>query len=131
MKLIDRLQLYIEFKDISLNAFDKSIDASNGYTGKQIKNKGSIGGDVLEKIFSIYTDLDPDWLCTGKGKMIRTEDKISQQGDGPPECVLCKEKDKRIGDLYKIIETQAKLIDKLESADKKSSSHDEQKRKAG
>ena len=132
MKLIDRLQLYIEYKGISLNAFDKSIDASNGYIGKQIKNSGSVGGDVLEKIFCIYNDLNPEWLCTGNGEMIRNGKAQINESGRPPNSELLAEKDKRIEDLYKVIEIQARLIDKLESSEnKKSSSQDEQKRKAG
>ncbi len=73
MKIIDRLKEYIDTKGISYNSFDKSIGASNGYIGRQIKNKASIGGDILEKIFSIYTELSPDWLIMGKGEMFRTE----------------------------------------------------------
>ena len=72
-KIINRLVEYIECKGISFNAFDKSIDASNGYIGKQIKNNASIGGDVIEKISCIYADLNIDWLITGNGKMLRTD----------------------------------------------------------
>lgn len=79
MKIIDRLNEYIEHKGISLNAFDKSIEASNGYIGRQIKNKASVGGDVIEKISCIYTDLNLEWLITGHGSMLKSEDNnISQ-----------------------------------------------------
>lgn len=70
MKIIDRLSQFIEYKGISLNSFDKSIGASNGYIGKQIKNKASIGVDLVEKISSIYPDLSLQWLIKGEGKMI-------------------------------------------------------------
>jgi transcriptional regulator with XRE-family HTH domain len=82
MKIITRLHQYIEFKRISLNSFDKSIGVSNGYIGKQIKNEASIGGDILEKISCIYTDLNIDWLITGRGEMLineTTEIKIENQ----------------------------------------------------
>lgn len=74
-KIISRLQQYIDYKKISFNAFDKSIDASNGYIGRQIKNQASIGGDVLEKISCTYLDLDIRWLITGKGDMLYKEEK--------------------------------------------------------
>lgn len=77
MKIIDRLYEYIEHKGISLNAFDKSIEASNGYIGRQIKNKASVGGDVIEKISCVYTDLNLDWLITGQGSMLKS-DQVSQ-----------------------------------------------------
>jgi hypothetical protein len=43
---------------------------SNGYLKKQIKGKGSIGSDIIEKIVSKYSDISLIWLLTGKGKML-------------------------------------------------------------
>jgi len=68
MKTIERLKQFIDYKNISLNAFDNSIGASTGYIGKQIKNKASIGTDIVEKILKIYPDLNPEWLLTGRGR---------------------------------------------------------------
>lgn len=82
MKIIHRLASYIEFKGISLNSFDKSIGVANGYIGKQIKNEASIGADIIEKIISIYTDLNLEWLFSGKGEMIKKEGEKSYS---PPE----------------------------------------------
>ena len=51
--------------------FDKSISVGNGYTSKQSKSKASVGSDVLERIIDTYPDLNPMWLLTGEGDMIR------------------------------------------------------------
>lgn len=75
MKIVDRIAAYIDFKGISLNSFDKSIGASNGYIGKQIKNGASVGSDIIEKIISIYQDLNFEWLIKGTGPMILTDEK--------------------------------------------------------
>jgi len=69
MKIIDRLAVFIEKNGISKNQFDINIGASNGYIGKLISKKGSIGGDVIEKIFSAYPKLNANWLILGKGNM--------------------------------------------------------------
>ena len=79
MKIIHRLKQYIELKSISLNAFDKSIKASNGYIGKIIKNDGSLGGDVIERISSVYTDLNLIWLINGTGEMLKSQEKQDVQ----------------------------------------------------
>lgn len=71
MKIIERLHIYIKHKGVSLNQFDKSIKASNGYIGKQIKNKASIGADTISSIVSIYTDLNLYWLILGEGEMLK------------------------------------------------------------
>lgn len=75
MKIIERLRLYIDYKQISFNSFDKAIGASNGYIGKQIKNGASIGGDIIEKISCIYPDLNIEWLVTGRGEMLISDEE--------------------------------------------------------
>ncbi|WP_340063629.1 helix-turn-helix transcriptional regulator [Ascidiimonas aurantiaca] len=70
MKIVDRIKLFIEFKNISLRNFDESIGMSKGYMSRQIKSNASIGGDVLEKIIDAYPELNPVWLLKGKGAML-------------------------------------------------------------
>lgn len=72
MKTIERLKQFIDYKGISLNSFDKIIGSSNGYIGKQIKNNASIGSDVLEIIFSTFDDINPIWVLTGNGGMVKS-----------------------------------------------------------
>ena len=124
IKIIDRLAEYIEKKGISLNSFDKSLGASNGYIGKQIKNRASIGGDVIEKISCIYTDLSMDWLITGKEPMLK-ENKAYREPDCRIDvvdeerlgllknCQLCNEKDKVIAAQQAQIATQGEYIELL------------------
>ena len=137
-KIIDRLHEFIVYKGISLNAFDKSIGASNGYIGKQIKNSASIGGDLIEKISCIYVDLSVEWLITGKGGMFKNKEKddISEhlvedpvsRYMGPSDCQMCKMKDLLIDSLRQQIDTQKQLIGHLEEID--SPNEAGQKRKA-
>lgn len=65
-----RLGMYIEAKNISYYAFENSIDASRGAISKAVKEGKSIGSNMLEKILSIYTDLNAVWLLTGEGDML-------------------------------------------------------------
>lgn len=104
-KAIDRLQVYLKSKGISLNAFDKSIGAGNGYIGKQIKNKASIGVDVIEKIHYAYTDLNLYWLIAGEGEMISKKQYTLEKQENPVvndtsqtygACKLCTEKERVI-----------------------------------
>jgi hypothetical protein len=72
MRLVDRLQQYLVYYKISAYAFEHACDLSNGYLGKQLKGKGAIGSDILERIKQTYTDLSLVWLVTGKGTMLLT-----------------------------------------------------------
>ena len=77
-KVIERFEEYIKFKGYSLNSVDVTLELSNGYIGKQIKNKASIGSDILQKIISTYEDINVAWLMAGDGPMIgRWSKKLS------------------------------------------------------
>jgi phage repressor protein C with HTH and peptisase S24 domain len=66
----DRVGQYIELKRISYYAFENSLGASRGSISKAVKEGKSIGSNVLEKILSVYKDLNPVWLLTGQGTML-------------------------------------------------------------
>lgn len=70
-KSIHRLQEYITTKGISLNKLSLELGLSNSYFSKMVRNSGSIGSDIIEKIIRLYPDLNADWLLTGNGCMIK------------------------------------------------------------
>jgi transcriptional regulator with XRE-family HTH domain len=69
VRLIDRLNRYLELRGISPHAFEQVCGLANGYLGKQLKGKGSVGSDILGKIANQYPELNLTWLITGRGKM--------------------------------------------------------------
>lgn len=70
--VLQRIKEYIDFKGISISAFEKSIGMSNASFGRSLKNNGAIGTDKLENILNVYQEINPDWLLTGQGNMIRS-----------------------------------------------------------
>lgn len=70
--ILDRIKEYIDYKGITIAAFERSIGMANASFGKCLKNKRAIGTDKLEKILTIYTDISSDWLLLGIGEMIKT-----------------------------------------------------------
>jgi phage repressor protein C with HTH and peptisase S24 domain len=71
-----RVGNYIEAKGISYYAFENSIGASRGSISKAVKDGKSIGSNVLEKILSVYKDINPAWLLTGNGEMFVSNDSL-------------------------------------------------------
>ena len=69
----ERLGKYLDVKGISYYAFENSLGASRGSISKAVKDGKSIGSQVLEKILSMYNDLNPAWLLTGDGEMLRAD----------------------------------------------------------
>ena len=70
MKPIERISMYLQFRNISPHAFEKKIKLSNGYYSKQLRNKGSVGSDILIKIHEHFPDLNMLWVLTGEGNMV-------------------------------------------------------------
>ncbi len=70
MNVKERLLEVIKYNKISVRAFEVSIGASNGY----VKNiSKSIGLDKMEKFIEIYSNINIEWLITGKGSMLKSE----------------------------------------------------------
>lgn len=78
--VLERLKEYIDSKDISVAAFEKSIGMSNASFGKCLKKGGAIGTDKLENILRIYPDISASWLLTGDGEMIK-DSNVQTAGD--------------------------------------------------
>ncbi len=76
MKAIDRISIYLEFKMITPHKFEHTLHISNGYFNKQLRNKGSIGSDILIKVSENYDDLNMLWILTGEGFMLKYPAKI-------------------------------------------------------
>lgn len=65
--IVDRILQLIEFKGINKSRFYKETGLSNGFLDK-VKD---IGASKIEDILNTYDDINPEWLLTGKGYMIK------------------------------------------------------------
>ena len=73
MTTIERFFEYLEFKGVKHTPIEKKLGLSNGYLGKMLKKKGSLGDEILQKIFSFFPKLNMIWLLTGNGEMEMSE----------------------------------------------------------
>ena len=64
--IIDRIKKIIEYKGISERKFCTEIGVSNGFLNKV----SDVGSSKLMKILNRYSEINPSWLLTGRGKMI-------------------------------------------------------------
>lgn len=107
--IIERLKQYIDYKGITVAAFERSIGMANASFGKSLKNGGAIGTDKLENILTIYPDISPIWILKGVGNMLIADDEnIESYQPNTPTYLLnmIKEKDE-------IIRSQAEEIGQL------------------
>jgi hypothetical protein len=70
MRIINRLDKYIEFKGINDNQVTMNSGLSVGLLGKARQGKSDIGKKSIDKILNFYQDLNKTWLLTGEGEML-------------------------------------------------------------
>lgn len=71
MSVKKRIKQFAESQSLTISAFEKSINTSNGYVNSISK---SIGLDKINLIIEKYPELSLEWLLTGKGQMLNSPD---------------------------------------------------------
>ena len=69
---IERLQYYMKSKGINDNQMTVSAGLSVGLIGKAKSSKG-MNSSNIEKILLAYPDINSDWLLTGRGNMLSSD----------------------------------------------------------
>lgn len=72
-----RISKYIDFKGISVYKLEVDAGFSNGYWRKT----RSISANAVENILRVYSDLDPVWVITGVGDMLKQPSTQEASGD--------------------------------------------------
>jgi len=73
MKITERILQVIEYKGITEYKFNKDLGFSNGFLNKSRE----ISTDKYANILAYFSDVNPEWLLTGKGDMLK--EKIVNQ----------------------------------------------------
>lgn len=82
----ERIAEFLILKGISRYRFYKDTGLSNGFLDKP----GSINSDNCEKICYCYTDINPEWLLTGKGGMLKNDEQTGGFQNKSVEVLLQK-----------------------------------------
>ena len=97
--ILERLKQYMDYKGLTIAAFERSIGMANASFGKSLKKGGAIGTDKLENILMAYPDISPLWLLRGVGEMLLPDpEHPEKQHQSAPSYLLemIKEKDQII-----------------------------------
>ena len=75
MTVKDRLKLFCKKSGMPISVFEKSINVSNGYINSISKG---LGIDILNTIIEKYSNLNIEWVLSGKGNMLKTSHEDSK-----------------------------------------------------
>jgi hypothetical protein len=100
-RILKIIELYCENK----SQFYKKTGLSNGFLDK-VKD---IGVSKLEYILKAYPDINPEWLLTGKGSMLKEESIVSE----PPEPYILEVQKKLIGSMEDQLKMKEEQIQEL------------------
>jgi len=69
MGTTERVKQFIDFKGVSKYKFCKELSFSN----KFLDNSSNMGTDKASKILHHYPEINPEWLLTGEGSMLKDQ----------------------------------------------------------
>lgn len=75
----DRLIDFLAIKKIGRNKFEDACNLSHGYVNNM---KGNITATTINKIISVYPELNPSWLAFGIGDMLISGEKPQEEIKG-------------------------------------------------
>ena len=116
MKAINRIKQYIDYKGFSNSYFEKKNNLSNGYIATQIKRNADLGESILLKILDNSLDIDPIWLLTGKGNMLKDNvdmEILHESYECDKYAILLIELRKELEESKELIKEKDKTISQL------------------
>ncbi len=87
MKIIERIFQFFEYQSIKPSVSEKELGIGNGTFGKALSRSGGIGSEIIEKFVEKY-NINPDWLITGNGEMLVSENKNNQESMDCNKCAI-------------------------------------------
>lgn len=75
MTVKERINQFIDYKGISINAFESSIGVSKSYWS----NTQKISAEVVAEVLRVYSELSAEWIMCGNGSMLKQEAKSAQE----------------------------------------------------
>jgi len=81
LSILDRLEEIRINERLNKKEFEGIIGKSSGYIGTLKKNKGVPGSDVIIKVSENFANYNMDWVISGRGDMLKSENNPSLAND--------------------------------------------------
>lgn len=117
MIFFERIKKIIDYYGIkSINSFAKDyLSYKSSEKINRLKGENALPSyEILHDISMKFEEINPDWLLTGRGEMLRKATPNAADSEKKDKvCEKCAEKDKTIEAMQTTIATQATLIEYL------------------
>lgn len=112
----DRLMQFINYKDISVQAFETNVNLSNGAVSKM---GDGTRRSTIDKISNFYPDLNTNWLLTGEGDMLKPIQSVGDISNSSVSGVNVNGREIHINPdayntLLKIVESNQRTTEKFQ-----------------
>ncbi|MEM9546082.1 MAG: hypothetical protein AAGA77_08915 [Bacteroidota bacterium] len=74
----ERIKEYIDYKRLSVRAFEQKSDLKNGAIYRVINNGTTLNGASITSLGKVWKDLDLNWLMTGEGVMLKDPKTVNE-----------------------------------------------------
>lgn len=109
----NRLKAVLKIKVIDRQSFAEIIGAKKGYVDQMLSGNRRVSDSAIFRLIKRYSDINPDWILTGEGKML-TEEKYEQPVPVKvEEPKLVYESALRVEDLGRVIAAMQQDIEAL------------------
>jgi phage repressor protein C with HTH and peptisase S24 domain len=71
--IVQRIKKYVEIKGLRVSNVEQEIGVSNGTLSKSFHSNTSIKTETLEKFLEKYEDINPSWVLTGNGDILKSK----------------------------------------------------------
>jgi len=109
----ERIIMSANYYNLSVRKFEEKCQLNRGVLGN-MSEKSTLGSDKLASIFDICKEINPEWLVTGKGNMLKRnmdrDEKNTEDCTNVDRGDKYSEKDILIQSMQKTIDTQTELI---------------------
>lgn len=113
MGIKDRICYYMTCNNITNSALERRLSISNGLWAKSC----TVSENVLIKFIQAYPNISCEWLLTGKGEMIKSDNAQEQasvtQTNGACQSEIVSHLKSLLEEKERTIQVQQQLIDAL------------------
>lgn len=75
----ERIALLLKFKNISAAVFADEIDVQRSGISHILSGRNKPSLEFIQKVLKVYPEINPEWLISGKGSMLKPQELFSEQ----------------------------------------------------